>query len=156
VNYHKQDIGTEIFIVGNPLDYNWVFSKGMITGYMDNNNYFFDAPINFGNSGGPIVNSKLEVIGIVDAFVSDAHELNIGARIGLIPTNFKKLCAKKYPKPEIKITPEDNNLQVIRQLDILRTKLVQNNYSRLKTFQNQYLFDQVYTTRMFRRVHCID
>ena len=73
-------IGDEIFVIGAPMGLTYSLSTGIISGRHSEKNprndekilEFFqtDASINTGNSGGPMYNSKGEVIGIVSSILS--------------------------------------------------------------------------------------
>lgn len=73
-------IGDEIFVIGAPMGLTYSLSTGIISGRHSEKNplddskalEFFqtDAAINTGNSGGPMFNSKGEVIGIVSSILS--------------------------------------------------------------------------------------
>jgi len=75
-------IGNEIFIIGAPFGLERSLSVGYISGRIDdagdNSNFekseYFqtDASINHGNSGGPMFNTKGEVIGIVSSILSQS------------------------------------------------------------------------------------
>lgn len=68
-NLSKVIPGDSVKAIGNPLGAVNVASEGIIT-KLSNDSIYFTAPINQGNSGGPLLNSKGEVIGIVTAIVS--------------------------------------------------------------------------------------
>ena len=81
--------GAEVFALGFPLGLANVISRGIV-GAVEDNYFLFDAPISSGNSGGPVVNSAGEVIGVatmgsrsVDGAV--VQNLNVGIRIAAIP-----------------------------------------------------------------------
>ena len=75
-------VGEPVIAIGNPLDKPWTLTSGIVS-QTDRlveikydfesrgvaNIIQFDAAINFGNSGGPLLNSKGEVIGMVVARV---------------------------------------------------------------------------------------
>ena len=75
-------IGNQVFIVGAPLGLAYSFSSGYISGRFRSNKIsnaftsmeFFqtDASINHGNSGGPMFNTRGEVIGIVSYILSQS------------------------------------------------------------------------------------
>jgi S1-C subfamily serine protease len=73
-------IGAEVYAVGNPLGLGGSFSEGVVSG-LDRtlpleggqeleNLIQFDAAVNPGSSGGPLVNSNAQVVGIVTALVN--------------------------------------------------------------------------------------
>ena len=84
----KEDIylGTEVFAFGHPMGMAWSLSKGIIssTERYARHPYIksiqIDAAINKGNSGGPVLNEKGEVVGIVSLLVSRTNQ---NAGVGL-------------------------------------------------------------------------
>ena len=86
---HPANPGAEVYALGFPLGLANVISRGII-GAVEDNYFLFDAPISSGNSGGPVVNSAGEVIGVatmgsrsVDGAV--VQNLNVGIRVAAIP-----------------------------------------------------------------------
>lgn len=91
----KIELGDSVFAVGSPLgkDYMGTITKGIISGInrmvtvkIDNQNYLMevmqtDAPINSGNSGGPLCNIKGEVIGISSSKIKETGVEGIGFAI---------------------------------------------------------------------------
>ena len=78
-------VGSEAFVVGNPFGLAGSFTSGVISGF--NRSYQlpndgptlqgliqFDAAVNPGNSGGPLVNRYGQVIGIVDALINPTNQ----------------------------------------------------------------------------------
>jgi len=75
-------IGEQIFIIGAPLGLSYSFSSGHISGRQTSNKRTSalvkaefiqtDASINHGNSGGPMFNTKGEVVGIVSYILSQS------------------------------------------------------------------------------------
>ncbi len=70
INDEKTSAGTEVYAVGTPrnLDLGQTVTKGIISGhraFKDNTYIQTDVSINKGNSGGPLINLKGEVLGIV-------------------------------------------------------------------------------------------
>ena len=93
-------IGAKVYVAGNPKGLEGTFSDGLIS---RRENYpkkrlQMTAPISPGSSGGPVLNSNGEVIGISVAFhgAPDAQNLNFA-----IPSNYLKALLAKAgpPKP---------------------------------------------------------
>lgn len=76
----KSGIGKDIYAIGSPLstELSYSVTKGIISGYRnyEENEYIqTDAKLNPGNSGGPLLNHKGEIIGIVSwKIVLDGYE----------------------------------------------------------------------------------
>ena len=63
-------VGSEVYAIGSPLGEGLSFSVsgGIISGHRESKGLKYlqtDANLNFGNSGGPLINKKGEVVGIV-------------------------------------------------------------------------------------------
>ena len=87
---NKEDIhtGAEVFAFGHPMGMAWSLSKGIIS---STNRYArhpyikaiqIDAAINKGNSGGPVINSKGEIVGVASLLVSRTTQ-NAGVGIAI-------------------------------------------------------------------------
>lgn len=77
-------IGEKLYCIGNPLGYDYTFSDGMLSGIRNYNDLKwlqFTAPISSGNSGGPLINSRGEVIGMVTFQSTEGQNLNFALSI---------------------------------------------------------------------------
>lgn len=80
-------IGEKVIAIGNPLGLDFTLTEGIVsakdrTGINDLPYYFqIDVPLNPGNSGGPLINTKGEVIGINNFKVQGAEGLGFALEI---------------------------------------------------------------------------
>lgn len=85
-------VGDEVFAVGNPLgELSFTMTSGRVSALdrsisTDNNSvpinmFQIDAPVNSGNSGGPLYNARGEVIGVITAKYSSSSIEGIGFAI---------------------------------------------------------------------------
>jgi S1-C subfamily serine protease len=75
--------GDEVFAIGHPYGFTWTLTRGIVSGTgrpltLPNavtltDVLQTDAAINRGNSGGPLVNGRGEVVGVVCAMIEGAH-----------------------------------------------------------------------------------
>ena len=80
-------IGEDVIAIGNPLGLNFTVTRGIVSGIrqMDNQSLIqTDAPVNPGNSGGPLLNQHGEVIGIINAKKSAMGIEGIGFAVPII------------------------------------------------------------------------
>jgi len=98
--------GLEIFALGHPLGMVWSLSKGIIS---NNDRYArhpyiksiqVDAAINKGNSGGPLINEKGEIVGIATLMVSRTNS-NAGVGLGVRADIAKKSLAKMLKEGKV-------------------------------------------------------
>jgi serine protease Do len=92
--------GTEVFAFGHPMGMAWTLTKGIIS---SNERYMrhpyikslqTDAAINKGNSGGPLLNMKGEIIGINSMIISKVTEnagVGIAVRGDVVKKSFKSM-----------------------------------------------------------------
>ena len=85
--------GDEVYVVGNPQGLEGTFSTGIVSGirkFGEDSLLQITAPISPGSSGGPVTNSKGEVIGVSVATFKEGQNLNFA-----IPSSYiKPLLAK--------------------------------------------------------------
>ena len=92
-------IGESIYVTGNPKGWTGTFSIGVISSFQmryAGKRIQITAPVSPGSSGGPVLNDKGEVIGVVYAVHGgpDAQNLNLA-----IPVNYLKALLKRVGLP---------------------------------------------------------
>ncbi len=92
-------VGEHAIVIGNPLGLESTLTDGLVSSrrvYEGRPWIQFSAPISSGNSGGPILNMRGEVIGVTTASIASgrvAQNLNLA-----VPINeLKKLIRTEYP-----------------------------------------------------------
>jgi hypothetical protein len=113
------DIGDQVFSLSTPLGLlQNTLSDGIVSGIRAGDGYRYfqvTAPISHGSSGGPIFNSRGEVIGIAAITISEGQNLNFAIPIdyakGMLasPSQPKSLAAIYEPEPE----PESDKKQPV-------------------------------------------
>jgi len=90
------EIGEKIYAVGNPKGLNGTFSEGIISGirsFTANQVLQITAPISPGSSGGPILNSAGQVVGIAFASFSAGQNLNLAIPVKYLSNLKSKIGA---------------------------------------------------------------
>ena len=100
-NSNAVKIGETVYVAGNPKGLEGTFSDGIISSRRDKytkERFQMTAPISPGSSGGPVLNSKGEVIGVSVAAHRDLDAQNLNFAI---PSNYLKtlLTLSKPAKP---------------------------------------------------------
>ncbi len=94
-------VGEWVCAIGNPLGYEHTLTVGVVS-YLGrklfdsslDNFIQTDAAINFGNSGGPLLNSRGEVVGINAAISSRANNIGFAVPISTATVNIPQLKAR--------------------------------------------------------------
>ena len=92
-NSDSVEVGEPVYAVGNPQGLEGTFSQGIVSsirGVSSDKLLQITAPISPGSSGGPVLNSKGEVIGISVAIFKGGQNLNFA-----IPSNYLKALLSK-------------------------------------------------------------
>jgi hypothetical protein len=79
--------GQPVVVVGSPLGLEDSVTSGVISAQRTINGgpvLQFDAPVNPGNSGGPIVNAQGQVVGVVNAKLRDAEGISLGIPVAVV------------------------------------------------------------------------
>jgi len=102
----KLRMGEWVCAIGNPLGYEHTVTVGVVSFLgrklfdMSLDNYIqTDAAINFGNSGGPLINARGEVIGINAAISSRASSIGFAVPIGSAAAILPQLRARGRVSP---------------------------------------------------------
>jgi hypothetical protein len=84
-NSSSVQVGDKLYTLGTPLGlFQNTLSEGLLSGIRQADGYKMlqlSAPISHGNSGGPVLNTEGEVIGIVDLTFSEGQNLNFAIPI---------------------------------------------------------------------------
>ena len=83
----KEKVWSKIYAIGNPRGLEGTISDGILSGKRDNEGIEYlqiTAPINSGNSGGPVLNDKGEVIGVSTFTFRNSQNLNFAMPIKYI------------------------------------------------------------------------
>ncbi|NYE57122.1 S1C family serine protease [Carboxydothermus ferrireducens] len=95
------DVGHQIFTIGNPRGLGWSISSGIVSSSdreIYGNKYIqITAPVNPGNSGGPLFNMKGELVGIINMKLADSEGLNFAIPCKTILDNLEKAMFKDAP-----------------------------------------------------------
>jgi S1-C subfamily serine protease len=78
----KPEIGSAAYAIGAPVGYEFSISNGIVSQLRTEDSaeqYQITTPISPGNSGGPLLNAKGDVIGVVVAMRTDAQNLNFAS-----------------------------------------------------------------------------
>jgi serine protease Do len=80
-------VGEDVFAIGNPRGLESTLSKGIVSGFRENNTLIqTTTEITHGSSGGPLLNMRGEVVGITSAGLGEAN-LNFAVNIKLLNLN---------------------------------------------------------------------
>ncbi len=69
-------VGDIVYVAGNPEGLEGTFSQGIVSGLRGNEYVQITAPISHGSSGGPVLNSRGEVIGVAVGTINEGQNLN--------------------------------------------------------------------------------
>lgn len=100
-NSQKVEVGQPVYAIGNPLGLDRSMSGGLVSalnreieapnGFPIRSVIQTDAAINKGNSGGPLLSSRGEVIGVTAQILSDGSSGNIGIAFAIPSDTVKKV-----------------------------------------------------------------
>lgn len=120
------EIGEKIYAVGNPKGFNGTFSEGIISGIRDlktSEVLQITAPISPGSSGGPVLNSSGNVVGIAFASYTDGQNLNFAIPVKYLINLKSKIgtiaslsTVKPQPKTNKSINPNIKEGVIVRNI----------------------------------------
>ena len=147
----KLCVGEDVVCVGSPISLNFKhsFTKGIISalnrtlkvslsggvGIM-HNLIQHDASINHGNSGGPLINSIGEVVGINTLKIDDAEGIGFAIPIKSVKSVIDKIENKKITTPKVGVFGYDASLE---NENLTGFKIKQTNNENLNLISNDII-----------------
>jgi len=83
--------GLPVVVVGSPLGLEDTVTSGVVSALRTTAQgpvLQFDAPVNPGNSGGPVVNAQGQVVGVVNAKINNAEGISLGIPVAVVCETF--------------------------------------------------------------------
>jgi len=135
-------VGEPVIVIGNPFDLPWTLTSGIVSqtdrtveikynlGSRGVANIIqFDAAINFGNSGGPLLNAKGEVIGMVVARIDPTSADGIywaisSNKVRRVALSLIEQGSFDYPWLGVEITNLTPETAIVRNLETVNGALV--------------------------------
>jgi len=139
----KIKAGTDVFALGHPMGMAWTVTKGIISSTERYSRHPFikalqtDASINKGNSGGPLMNMKGEIVGINALIISKISE-NAGVGLAIRGDIAKKsvksmLASGRVDRPAVGImimplAQVKQKEKIIKEFPKLKEKFIPNTF----------------------------
>jgi len=135
--------GTDVFALGHPMGMAWTVTKGIVSSTERYARHPFvkaiqtDSAINKGNSGGPLMNMKGEIVGINALIISKISEnagVGLAIRGDIVKKSFKSMLASgrvDRPAVGIMIMPLAQVKQrdkIIKEFPKLKPKFIPNTF----------------------------
>jgi serine protease Do len=95
----ESEVGQKVFAIGSPYGLSGTLTTGIISRIGSNGDLQTDAALNPGNSGGPLLNSQGELIGINKAILSPNGKGNIGIGFATSATVARAFIAQNISMP---------------------------------------------------------
>lgn len=112
----KEEVGSKVYAIGNPRGLEGTISDGILSGKRDNEGIEYlqiTAPISPGNSGGPVLNEKGEVIGVATFTFRNSQSLNFAMPIKYI-SNCEAYVMNENPQKKQLYTDKDNAVSIAK------------------------------------------
>ena len=107
--------GEQIFAIGNPEGLEKSISQGIVSGLHKTESIDFiqiSSPISHGSSGGPILNTKGEVVGVAAAILDQGQNLNFA-----IPVVYVKALLEAKDEPRLAFNLNENMAHAAELMD---------------------------------------
>jgi len=139
----KIKAGTDVFALGHPMGMAWTVTKGIISSTERYARHPFiksiqtDSAINKGNSGGPLMNMKGEIVGINALIISKISEnagVGLAIRGDIVKKSFESmLITGRVDRPAVGImimplSQRNQRDKIIKDFPKLKSKFIPNTF----------------------------
>lgn len=90
-------VGDPIYVAGNPEGLEGTFSQGIVSALRGRAYVQITAPISHGSSGGPVLNSRGEVVGVATVMLKEGQNLNFAIPVPRLVSLLAKYKAEDEP-----------------------------------------------------------
>lgn len=95
---YRVAVGDVVYVAGNPEGLEGTFSQGIVSALRGNDYLQITAPISHGSSGGPVLNTRGEVIGVAIGTIEQGQNLNFAVPISqLLPQVMRSRLLGRRP-----------------------------------------------------------
>jgi hypothetical protein len=133
INTSNAPIGSRAYVIGAPKGYGFSIADGLISQVQNVEGikqYQFSCPISGGNSGGPLLNQRGEVIGITSWSKTDAQNLNFAAPASGLCKLDPSLSLKLWADLEQSSPPQTKAVDAAKSDDAAKTAGSENSLVR--------------------------
>lgn len=126
-------VGTDIYVAGNPLGLSGTFSEGMLSSIRKvkgKQRYQITAPISQGSSGGPVLDKKAAVVGVITSYIEGGQNINFAAPSAYLNTLISNI-GPLSPLSSISSTYIETTSTEITQSEISKIKPKTNKEGKL-------------------------
>ncbi|MDX1977207.1 MAG: trypsin-like peptidase domain-containing protein [Pseudanabaenaceae cyanobacterium bins.68] len=121
-------VGRQVFAIGSPFGLSGTLTRGIISRIAANGDIQTDAALNPGNSGGPLLNSRAELIGVNKAILAPDGRGNTGIGFATSAQAAQQFIARSFaPGGAIANQPSTPKLGVVVDSDTLVIQQVEAN-----------------------------
>lgn len=105
-------VGDSVYVIGNPLGLEGTFSEGIVSGVRTTGTdslIQMTAPISPGSSGGPVMDSSGEVVGVAVAFFKEGQNLNLAVPVAYLERMLDARPSALAPLQSVSTQPSDSS-----------------------------------------------
>ena len=127
---NKLEVGQEVVAIGHPRGLEFSVSAGILSQRRTESEVTWlqhTASISPGSSGGPLVNTRSEVVGINTAYRTDGQQLNFAIPIDYIRSSINKNAEVKYTVAGLRLNQQEQRQEQQQEVSgWLRSNFVQH------------------------------
>jgi len=120
-------VGRQVFAIGSPFGLSGTLTRGIISRIATNGDIQTDASLNPGNSGGPLLNTKAEIVGVNKKIIASEGRGNTGIGFATSAVATQQFVARSLSNPNGNIAANPSRLGIIIDGESLVIQKVEAN-----------------------------
>jgi serine protease Do len=106
-------VGRQVFAIGSPFGLSGTLTRGIISRIANNGDIQTDAALNPGNSGGPLLNSRAELVGVNKAILASEGRGNSGIGFATSVAAVQQFVSQSLSNPNGNVAANPTRLGLI-------------------------------------------